>query len=151
MAAARCPPQLPPACSRSFRAPWSARLADSTSAGTSRCGALGKRFAVGVTIISARTTRVAIFMVPPPGTNVGSTARESATLPAGMAIQVFAESQMRQPRALALEILQCEPRSGGLDRAVGLEVGTNAFGDKSPKALAARWLLREGWTLVATL
>jgi len=43
MAAARCPPQLPPACSRSFRAPWSARLADSTSAGTSRCGALGKK------------------------------------------------------------------------------------------------------------
>jgi len=34
---------------------------------------------------------------------------------------------------------------------VGLEVGTNAFGDKSPKALAARWLLRDGWTLVATL
>ena len=89
-------------------------------------------------------------MVPPQGTNVGSTARESATLPAGMAIQVFAESQMRQPRALALEILQCEPRSGGLDRAVGLEVGTNAFGDKSPKALAARWLPRDGWTLVAT-
>jgi hypothetical protein len=68
-----------------------------------------------------------------------------------MAIQVFAELQMRQPRALALEILQCEPRSGRLDRAVGLEVGTNAFGDKSPKALAARWLLRDGWTLVATL
>jgi hypothetical protein len=68
-----------------------------------------ERFAVGVTIISARTTRVAIFMVPPHGTNVGSTARESATLPDGMAIQVFAESQMRQPGALALEILQCEP------------------------------------------
>jgi len=89
-------------------------------------------------------------MVPPQGKNVGSTARESATLPAGVAIQVFAESQMRQPGALALEILQCEPRSGGLDRAVGLEVGTNAFGDRSSKALAARWLLRDGGTLVAT-
>jgi hypothetical protein len=76
--------------------------------------------------------------------------RKSVTLPASMAIQVFAESQMRQLTALALEILQCEPRSGSLDRAVGLEVGTNAFGDKSPKALAARWLLRDGWTLVAT-
>jgi len=53
-----------------------------------------------------------------------------------MAIQIFAESQMRQPRVLALEILQCEPRSGGLDRAAGLKVGTNAFGEKSPKALA---------------
>ena len=73
-------------------------------------------------------------MVPPQGTNVGSTARESATLPAGMAIQVFAESQMRQPRALALEILQCEPRSGGLDRAVGLEVGTHAFGGQVTKS-----------------
>jgi len=56
----------------------------------------------------------------------------------------FAESQMRQPRALALEILRCEPRSGRLDRAVGPEVGTNALEDKSPKALAARWLLRDG-------
>jgi hypothetical protein len=83
------------------------------------------------------------------GENVGSTARESATLPTGMAIQVFAESQMRQPRALAWEILQCEPILGRLDKAVGLELGSNAFGDKSPKALAARWLLRDGWTLVA--
>jgi hypothetical protein len=51
-----------------------------------------------------------------------------------MAIQVFAESQMRQPRALALEILQCEPRSGRLDKAVGLEVGTNAFGGQVIKS-----------------
>jgi hypothetical protein len=66
-------------------------------------------------------------------------ARKSATLPDGMAIQVFAESQMRQPRALGLEILQREPRSGRLDKAVGLEVGHQLLlGDKSPKALAAR-------------
>ena len=31
-----------------------------------------------------------------------------------------------------------------------MEVGTNAFGDKPPKALAARWLLRDEGTLVAT-
>lgn len=57
---------------------------------------------------------------------------------------------MRQPRALALEILQCEPILGGLDRAVGLEEATNAFGVKSPKALAARWLLGDGGTPVAS-
>ena len=61
-------------------------------------------------------------------------ARKSATLPDGMAIQVFAESQMRQPRALGLEILQREPRSGRLDKAVGLEVGTNAFGGQVTKS-----------------
>src|SRR5215469_2670335 len=55
------PPHSPPACCRSLRAPFSAPRAESTSAGTSCCGALGNRLAVGTRMVAARS-RVAIFI-----------------------------------------------------------------------------------------
>jgi hypothetical protein len=56
------PPQSPPACTRSLRAPSSPRLAASISAGTSRCGGSGSKGTEG-NIISASRMSVAIFMV----------------------------------------------------------------------------------------
>jgi hypothetical protein len=58
------PPQSPPASTSSLRAPPSACLADSISAGTSRCGGSGsKGRTVGNVIISASRMSVAIFVV----------------------------------------------------------------------------------------